>query len=79
MWVESFDRETIITHEELQAWLKQLTYYEIPQVTEKQKLQPLLEFIQILTQSGVLKPIPSDKWSFRKPARRYTHLEEKFK
>ena len=79
LWVESFDRETIITHEELQAWLKQLTYYEIPQVTEKQKLQPLLEFIQILTQSGVLNPIKPHKWFFKEIARRYTHLEVKFK
>ena len=79
LWVESFDRETIITHEELQAWLKQLTYYEIPQMTDKQKLQPLLEFIQILTQSGVLNPIKPHKWFFKEIARRYTHLEEKFK
>lgn len=79
LWVESFDRETMITHKQLQDWLKQLYYYEIPQVTEKQKLQPLLDFIQVLTESEVLKPIQSDKWSFIKPARRYTHLEEKFK
>lgn len=79
LWVESFDRETMITHKQLQDWLKQLNYYEIPQMMNRHKLQPLLDFIQVLTESEVLKPIQSDKWSFIKPARRYTHLEEKFK
>lgn len=78
-WFEQLPIQTIITHNMLTNWVNELDYYEIPQITTKQKLQPLKEFIEVLTETSVLKQIRLDKWSIKKYPKRYKRLEEKLK
>lgn len=78
-WLEQHKPRTILTKKKLLKWVPDLDYYDIPQISTQQKLQPILEFIDVLTESNVLRPIRQDKWSFVQPAKRYKYLEEKFK
>ncbi len=76
-WLEDQRSNTVITSKKLHRWAEELNYYEVPQMSKNQKLQPILEFIYVLVQSNVLKQIRFDKWVFVQPAKRYKYLEEK--
>ena len=76
-WVEGQRSNTVLTPKKLHRWAEELDYFEVPQMSKKQKLQPILEFNYVLVQSNVLKQIRFDKWVFVQPAKRYKYLEEK--
>lgn len=78
-WFEQLPVQTVLTNNMLTEWADQLDYYEIPQMTPTQKLQPLKEFIDVLTDRSVLKQIRIDKWSIKTYPKRYKRLEEKLK
>lgn len=78
LWLDSQSINTVLTKKKIQQWMQQLPYYQSPQLTQEQKIVPLLEFITILTESNVLKQIRFDKWTIRQQARRYKYLEDKF-
>ena len=81
LWLENQPQHKIITKKSLANWLKQgkIEYYEMPQLTTEQSLQPLYEFLDVLTQSQCVKKISNQKWSFHHPAKRYKFLEDKLK
>ena len=79
-WLEEFPVRTILTEKKIREWGSyQLTLHMIPQMTEEQRLVPLFEFIDILTEAGILKRFRFDKWTIIKRAKRYKRLEEKLK
>ena len=78
VWLESRKPNTVLTPKMLHRWTDELSYFEVPQVTAKQQLQPVMEFVYVLVQSNVLKQIRFDKWVIKQSAKRYKYLEEKF-
>ena len=78
-WLEQLPNQTILTDKRLNKWVDQLDYHHIPQMTTTHKLQPLKEFIDVLTDQNVLKQIRIDKWSIKNYPKRYKRLEEKLK
>lgn len=78
-WLEGFDLRTILTERKIREWVQLLNYYTVPQATEEQRLRPVLEFVEILTEAGVLKRIRLDKWTIIKYPKRFKNLEEKLK
>lgn len=81
LWLENQSQHKIITKKNLANWLKQgeIEYYEIPQLTIEQSLQPLYDFLDVLTQSQCVKKMSHQKWSFHHPAKCYKFLEDKLK
>ena len=81
LWLESQSKYKIITKKSLANWFKQgeVELYEMTQITTQQALQPLYEFLEVLTQSQCVKQISHQKWSFHHPAKRYKFLEDKLK
>lgn len=78
LWLESHKPDTVITPKKLLNWIKGINYYEIPQLSNKQKLKPILEFLQVLNRTSVVRQFRFDKWIFNQPAKRYKFLEDKF-
>ncbi len=78
-WLETFPLKTIITKRMLWKWLETVSYYAMPQMTDTQRMQPLLEWIETLTQTNVLKQIRFGKWSIQQYPKRFKHLEDKLK
>ena len=78
LWLESRKPNTVLTYKMLRRWAGELNYFEVPQLTTKQRLQPILEFVYVLVQSNVLKQIRFDKWVIVQPAKRYKYIHEKF-
>ena len=78
VWLESRQPNTVLTHKMLHRWADGLNYFEVPPITDKQRLQPILEFVYVLVQSNVLKQIRFNKWVIVQTAKRYKYLEEKF-
>lgn len=81
LWLESQSKYKIITKKSLANWFKQgeVELYEMTQITTQQALQPLYEFLEVLTQSQCVKKMSNQKWSFHHPAKRYKFLEDKLK
>lgn len=78
VWLESQRPKTVITTKKLHNWTGKLTYYVIPQLSTNLKMKPILEFIQVLTKSEVLKQVRFDKWVYIQPTKRYKFLEDKY-
>ena len=78
-WLEEFGLRTVLTERKIREWAKQLAYHTMPQVTEEQQLRPVMEFIEILTEAGVLKRFRLDKWTLIEYPKRFKNLEEKLK
>ena len=78
-WLEEFGLRTVLTERKIREWAKQLAYHTMPQVTEEQQLRPVMEFIEILTEAGVLKRFRLDKWTLIEFPKRFKNLEEKLK
>lgn len=78
LWLETFPSRKVITQKMIRNWtLETLTYYVMPQLSDATKLLPILEFIQVLTNSKVLKKINTSMWSLQCCSKRYKYLEEK--
>lgn len=78
-WLEEKSLRTVITEKQLKAFMKTISYYTIPQASTVQRLAPIFEFIDILTQADVLKQIRFDKWVLINYPKHYRYLEDKFK
>lgn len=78
-WLEGFDFRTVLTERKVREWSRQLSYHTIPQATEEQRLRPVMEFIETLTEAGVLKRFRLDKWTVIEYPKRFKNLEEKLK
>lgn len=85
LWIESFPEKKILTMKMLELWIdnqtgaKLVVYYGSPQIKAKIRLQPFLEWIELLEKKRILKKIGHLKWSYQQPLKRYKNLEEKFK
>ena len=81
LWLECQPQHKIITKKSLTKWLnqEQVEFYELPQITAEQSLQPFYEYLEILTQSHCVKKMGRQKWSIQHPAKRYKFLEDKLK
>lgn len=85
LWIESFPEKKILTMKMLELWIdnqieaKLVVYYGSPQIKAKIRLQPFLEWIELLEKRRILKKIGHLKWSYQQPLKRYKNLEEKFK
>lgn len=77
-WLEQKKLNTVITMKQLKQFSDGLSYHMIPQASPEQKLKPLLEFVEILTQADVLRQIRFDKWTIYQFPKRYKYLEDKF-
>ena len=78
-WLEEFGLRTVLTERKIREWAKQLAYHTMPQVTEEQRVRPVMEFVEILTEAGVLKRFRLDKWTIIQYPKRFKNLEEKLK
>src|SRR5699024_9368737 len=80
LWLENQPPHKIITKKSLAKWLnqEQVEFYELPQITAEQSLQPFYEYLEILTLSHCVKKMGRQKWSIQHPAKRYKFLEDKF-
>ena len=78
-WLEEFGLRTVLTERKVREWSRQLSYHTIPQATEEQRLRPVMEFVEILTEAGVLKRFSLDKWTVIEYPKRFKNLEEKLK
>lgn len=77
-WLEQHSINSILTKKNLLQFLSEIKLHQIPQATGEQLLQPVFEFMDILTESGVLKQLRLDKWSIKEYPKRYKYLEDKF-
>lgn len=82
-WVESFQKRRVITIRMVKEWVatslknRTLSFYVMPMTTESVVLKPVVEFLELLTKSKVLKETKKNKWTVLKKANRFNHIREK--
>lgn len=82
-WIESFPLNRIITLRMLKKWVDQnekrgrLLFHSFPMLERKEKTRPFIEFLNLLTKSGVVQNNKTEKWTVKKKAKRYTSADEK--
>ena len=79
LWLEQLPLNSVLTKKNLLQFVTEVKLHQIPQATTDQLLEPIIEFLAVLTESGVLKQLRLDKWSIKNYPKRYKYLEEKFK
>lgn len=76
--LETYPIRTVLTERMLETWLQTFTFHEMPQLTLKQKWRPLIEFLDVLVTTGILKQIRPNKWALQQYPQRFQTLECKF-
>ena len=79
LWLEQLPVNSVLTKKNLLQFVTEVKLHLIPQATTDQLLEPIIEFLAVLTESGALKQLRLDKWSIKNYPKRYKYLEEKFK
>lgn len=83
-WIESLPTYHVITPKRLAKWLgkqvqaEHIVYYRLPTLDQSIKIAPLMEFLDELVCSGVLKKQGAIGYCRRGQAKRFNSLEEKF-
>ncbi|WP_347297462.1 competence protein CoiA family protein [Dolosigranulum savutiense] len=83
-WVESLPTYHVMTPKRIAKWLskqvqaKHIAYYRLPTLDQSIKIAPLMEFLDELVCSGVLKKQGAIGYCRRGRAKRFSSLEEKF-
>lgn len=82
-WVESYPPKRMITMKMIRAWIEKstkehtLSFYTMPLIKEILLLEPIIEFLDLLTNSNILKKYEKNKWIVLKKAKRFNHIQEK--
>lgn len=83
LWIESFSPKEIITEKMLLNWLtekmkkSEIEFYLLQKISPKIYLKAFVEFLDRLTESGILKKRNDKSWIYLKALRRFKNYEEK--
>lgn len=83
LWIETMSINQVITKRKLRKWLEtmfsrqRIAFYKTPFISSEKLFEPLIQFLDILTKTNVLKKTGNNKWTVKEKARRFNSIEEK--